>query len=226
MLADEVRLGQAGRETVADEMDRRADLTGTGDDDRFGFGRHITDDAGHARLEDAGLLSGDGGERRAKVFLVVESDGRDHADFRRTDIRGVKAAAEARLENRDVDLPFRKFQQRRGGDQLEESRGVFRVFGADGLVVRAQAFGEGDHRGVGQRDAVDLEAFADGDEMRAGVEAGAAALRALDRFNHRGGRALAVGAGDMEAGLRLFRMTDAGGEKAHAVHAEARTEVT
>ena len=92
--------------------------------------------------------------------------------------------------------------------------------------MRAEAFREGDHRRVRQRDAVDLNALADADEVRAGVEAGAAAVRALDRLDHRGGRALAVGAGDVEARLRALRITDAGGEEAHAIDAKARTEVT
>jgi len=59
-----------------------------------------------------------------------------------------------------------------------------------------------------------------------GVETGAAALRALDRFDHRADGALAVGAGDVDAGGGALGITEAGGEQTHAVHAEARTQVT
>lgn len=50
---DEVRFREAGGKTIADEMERRANLTGTGDDDRFGFGRNIADNARHAGLNNA-----------------------------------------------------------------------------------------------------------------------------------------------------------------------------
>ena len=109
MRADEIRFRESGREAIADEMERSTDLTGTGDDDRFGFGRNIAHDAWHAGLNNARLLGGDGGKRRAEVFLVVESDGRDHADFRRADIGGVEAATEAGLEDGNVDLAFGEF---------------------------------------------------------------------------------------------------------------------
>jgi hypothetical protein len=92
--------------------------------------------------------------------------------------------------------------------------------------MRAEAFGEGHNRGVAQRGAVDLNPFANRDEVRAGVESRAATVRALDRLDHRGGRALTVGTGDMETRLRVFRITDARGEEAHAIHAEARTQIT
>ena len=92
--------------------------------------------------------------------------------------------------------------------------------------MRTQAFGEGDDRVVGQRGAVDLDAFADLHQVRARVEPRATAVRALDRLDHRGGRALAVGARDVEAWLRALGVTEARGQQAHAVHAEARTEVT
>ena len=152
---------------------------------------------------------------------MVEADGRDHADFGSADVRGVEAAAEARLEDGHVDLPFGEFQERRRGDQLEERRGVLHVGGADRFVMRTQAFGEGDDRGVGQRDAVDLDAFADLHQVRARVEARATAVRALDRFDHRGGRALAVGASDVETRLRALGVADPRGEQTHAFHAES-----
>jgi hypothetical protein len=97
---------------------------------------------------------------------------------------------------------------------------------ADGLVMRTQAFGMGDDGVVGQRDAIDLDAFADGDEVRTRVEPRATAVRALDRFDHRAGRPLAVGAGDMEARRGALGMAQTRGEQAHAFDAEARAQVT
>ena len=92
--------------------------------------------------------------------------------------------------------------------------------------MRTQRFGVGDDRFVGERSAVDLDALADGDEVRAGVKTGAATLRALDRFDHRADGALAVGAGDVDARSGALGITEAGGQQTHAVHAEARTQVT
>ncbi|GBL44198.1 hypothetical protein EMGBD4_16970 [Verrucomicrobiota bacterium] len=45
MHADEIGLGQPRGKTITDEMERCADLAGTGDDDGFGFGRNLADDA-------------------------------------------------------------------------------------------------------------------------------------------------------------------------------------
>ena len=61
------------------------------------------DDAGHAALEDAGLLRGDAGEVVAEEILVVVADRRDHRGERRVDdVGGVEAAAEPDLEQRDI----------------------------------------------------------------------------------------------------------------------------
>jgi hypothetical protein len=57
--------------------------------------------------------------------------------------------------------------------------------------------------------------------MRARVETRAAAVGALDRFDHRARRTLAVGAGDVNAGRGEFGLAKAGGEQAHALDAEA-----
>ena len=137
------------------------------------------------------------------------------------DAFGAKAAFEA-----NVDAARGELDERRRRDQFEERRRGLRILGADGLVMRTQVFGVGDHFGVGKRRAVDLDAFADGDKVGARVQARAAALRALDRFDHRACRTLAVGTGDVDAGRGALRITEAGGEQAHAVHAEARTQVT
>ena len=72
----------------------------------------------------------------------------------------------------------------------------------------------------------DLDALADGDEVRAGVKTGAATVGALDRFDHRADGAFAVGAGDVDARGGALGIAEAGGEQTHAVHAEARTQVT
>jgi len=157
---------------------------------------------------------------------VVEADRGDHADLRGADIGGVEPTAQARLEYGHVDAASGELDERHGGDQFEERRRGLRVFRADGFVMRTQRLGVGDDRLVGERHAVELDALADGDEVRAGVKTGAATLRALDRFDHRADGALAVGAGDVNAGRGTLGIAEAGGEQTHAVHAEARTQVT
>ena len=62
--------------------------------------------------------------------------------------------------------------------------------------------------------------------MRAGIQTRPAALRTLDRFNHRAGRALAIGAGHVETRGATLRVPEALGQRAHTVDAETRTEVT
>jgi hypothetical protein len=59
VLARQARLGQSVREAIADEMIRRADRAGAGDDDGLGLGRNVADDDRYARLDDAGLFPGD-----------------------------------------------------------------------------------------------------------------------------------------------------------------------
>ena len=151
VFARQADFRQPLRESVADESERRTDGLGAGDDDRFGFGRDVADDARDARLDDARLLAGDGRVGRSEVFLVVEADRRDHADFRRADIGGVEPTAESGLEHGHVDAARGELDERRRRDQFEERRRGFRVFGADGFVMRAQRLGVGDDRGVGER---------------------------------------------------------------------------
>lgn len=76
-----------------------------------------------------------------------------------------------------------------------------------------------------ERLPVYLHAFAEADEVRRGVKAGAVAGGAVNRFEHGGGRAFAVGAGDVDRRECVFRIAERAGEEPHAVDAEFRAVV-
>ena len=188
-----------------------ADFAGPGNHHGFRFGGHIGDHARHARLENARLLRRDGCERRTKVFLMVQPDGSNHANLWRANIRGIKSSTEAGLEDRDVDLAGSELQQRCGRNQFEERGSTLRILSTDGRVMRPELFGAFYDGRIRQRLAINLDAFTDGNQVWASVEPGAATLRALNRLDHRGGRALAVGARDMETRRRALGMVDSRG---------------
>ena len=122
MCAEKIGLWQRRPKTVADKMQGCPDRPSALHNDRFRFGGELTDDTRHARLQDAGFLASDGRERRAEVFLVIESNRRDHANLGVADVRSVEPAAQPSLQDYHVDLPRAKFQPSRGGDELEERR--------------------------------------------------------------------------------------------------------
>ncbi len=56
----------------------------------------------HAGLENSGFLAGDFPQRMPQKILVIEIDARNKRNHRRDNVRGIQAAAEAHLKNRET----------------------------------------------------------------------------------------------------------------------------
>ena len=69
--------------------------------------------------KDPGLLVGDVGARRTEVIHVIEIDGRHDGHVGIDDVDGIEAAAQAHLEDRDVETGARERVQRRQRAVLE-----------------------------------------------------------------------------------------------------------
>ena len=97
---------------------RRGDLG----DARGRLRRQPSDHQRHARLGDAGLLERDLRQRVPEVSLVIERDRGDRGDRRRQDVGRVEAAAEADLDDGDIDRGALEDLERDRGRDLEERR--------------------------------------------------------------------------------------------------------
>jgi hypothetical protein len=78
----------------------------------------------HPGLDDAGLLEGDLFEGVAEVLLMVVSDRGDGTHRRSNDVGRVESAAEADLDDRDLDAARPEQLERGGGRGLEEVGGT------------------------------------------------------------------------------------------------------
>ena len=160
------------------------------------------DDDGDAGLENAGFFAGDFAQGVAEEIFVIEIHARDDGDGGRENICGVEAAAEADFENGEVHTLLREVFEGHGGDAFEIG-GMSAQFAAgqklfDGVVNFGEDGGEGV---VADFLAIDANALVYFFEMRRSIEAGAQPGVAEDRFQKRGGRTFAVGAGDVRAGI-------------------------
>ena len=88
------------RTRLGADQDRAAGRAGSAID-RVGFRWQRSADDRYAGLDDAGLLDGDRGEVVAQLRLVVEIDRGDRRGNRRDDVRGVEAAAQSDLQDRE-----------------------------------------------------------------------------------------------------------------------------
>jgi hypothetical protein len=155
--------------------------------DRLHLGIPGAHDRGQA-AQRGGLLCGDRGARLAEPPLVIGSDvGQDrHRRIHR--VARVPAAAKASLHHSDVHLALGELQDRRAGQGLE-----VREVGK-GTEARHQ-FREALAR---NRRAVGADALLHRDQVRRGVQPDPNAVGPEDAVEHRGGRALAVGAEDQD----------------------------
>ena len=156
------------------------------------------DDRGNAALDDAGLLRRDLRERVAEKIGVIERDRRDHASraaarphwWRRAARRGRLRAAAHRPG-------WRENSKKPGRGRDLEHRDRLAGIGALAFLER------GGELGVATRarpppGAAEAEALVEAHEMRRGIDMHALAGRFEHRAHERDGRALAVGAGDMD----------------------------
>ncbi len=128
--AGEQVAGHAGRLGVGSDHEPRVALGGDplGDGERVGVEVGRDDERGVV-ADDGELLGGDVGDRRAEPARVLEPDAGQHLDLRRDHVGRVIAAAEARLDHRDLDLAGRELVEGGRGDRLELGHAVVGVPG-------------------------------------------------------------------------------------------------
>jgi hypothetical protein len=153
----------------------------------------VAENRGPPGAEDAGLLEADGLAVVAEEGLVVEIDTRDDGDIRIDHVHGVEAAAEADLEDRDIELRF--------GEEGEcRERAEFEIRERD-IATRAlhllERCGE---RFVARLGTTNTNALVIAEQVRRGVEADLVAGFEEDLLGERAGGTLAVGAADGEGG--------------------------
>src|SRR5882724_2624065 len=144
---------------------------------------------------------------------MVEIDTGDDGDDRRKNVGGVEAAAEADFEDGKFHSLAGKIFESHGSDTLEISRVGAKFAGGeeffDQQVDAREGFGEGF---VADLPAIDADALVDFFEVGRSIQTGSKASMAKDGFEERGGRAFAVGSGDVSARIRALRITETLGE--------------
>ncbi len=178
-------------------------------DDRQRLARLAGDDRRHAVFENAGLLGGDLDERVAQKFVVIERQSGDDADHRALDdIGGIEPATEADFKQERIGWMAREQQKSRRGLDLEHGD-------RRGAILRL-AFGEDTlELGIADQPAAVLLAEAEPLVQPYQIGRGVNVHAFAGRFEHRAhecdGRALAIGAGDMDDRRQPpFRMIELG----------------
>ncbi len=189
----------AGFEAVAEfdglagEIQRSADFLG----DLFqgGFSGGILNDADgrNVVLEDAGFFSGDVGQGRAQLGHVIVTDAGDGGDIGLDDVGAIQPAAEARLDDGDIDFIVGEVFESDGGEDIEI--GWRRLEAVDHWLDKAN---QASKIGLGDHVAVDGDALAHIDEVRAGVEPDLVAVGDEHGGDHRASAALAFGSGNVD----------------------------
>ena len=136
--------------------------------------------AGHERRaapHDGELLARDVGHRRAEPARVLEPDVGEHHDRRAEHVGGVVAAAEAGLDDRDLDALARELGERGGGQQLELRDAVALLERAVDLGGRRRGALHGRAEGVGAEVGVaDPDPLGERGQVRRQERAGAHAV--------------------------------------------------
>ncbi|MPL60817.1 hypothetical protein SDC9_06379 [bioreactor metagenome] len=215
VLIDQPAALLEGMPVLAMHEERRADPGGAGLDhlERRLFLR--ADDAGHAALQDPGLLAGDLGQGFAQKGLMVDRDRGDDGQRRPRDhIRRIEPAAEPDLEQGEIGRRAGEGQEGRGGGDLEE--------GDRGRAVHLPAFLEQrGKRGFRDQRAGKADALVEAGEMGRGIGVHALARRLEPGADHRLGRALAVGAGDVDhRGKHVLGVAEGGKQALDPVEGE------
>ena len=155
----------------------------------------VAADGGTPGAEYAGLFAADGRARRAEPGNMIDIHRRDDRHVSVDGVHGVKPPAHADFQHRDVD--FRGLEQIESGEGSELEIGQWHrtARGLDALERIAKL-------GVGRGPAVNANPFVITNKVRRGIGADLVTRAAQDGFAHHRGRALAVGAGDGDGGVR------------------------
>ena len=158
--------------------------------------------AGNAVLEDAGLFRGDVVQRRPKLGHVILADAGDGGHFGLNDVGAVQPPAQTRLHDGDIDLVVGKIFECDGGQHVEVGRhraGMRVTIGSTCRTRRAKSAWR-DHL------AIDDDAFADIDQVRAGVKADLVAAGLEHGRDHGASAALAFGSGNVDRTELVLRI--------------------
>ena len=148
----------------------------------------VTDHHRPARAHDAGLLDGDGLAVGAQELGVVQRDAGDQRAVGIDGVHSVQPAAHAHLQDHQVQRRLGQGPQDGQGGELEPGQRGAAARRLHRREVRQQAVGAG-HL------AIDAAAFLKVNQVRLDVQAHPVAALQRDGFEHRAGRALAIGAG-------------------------------
>ena len=194
-------------------------------------------DDGDARFDDARLLRRNTGQCFPQPLLMIVLDVGDDTDQGRNDISGIQPSAQTGFPDHQVALLLGEVAQGHNGHDLKEG-GVLgsrilpqirgrRVTGRlppPFLQQRLHLGDEPPYIARGDRVTVDLDALTKGDQVRRGEQADAQARRPIDALQHRAGRALPVGAGDVDEAQPLLRVAGQRGELERVGQAELRAK--
>ena len=145
---------------------------------------------------------------------MIEIDRGDDGDLGLDNVGRIEPAAEAHFVDRKLYTRFSEGHEGERGDALEIGRMSLQ------LALGEQAFDRQMNARPGRgerfiRDvlAIDANALVDALEVGGGVQTGAQAGGAQDRFEHRSRRSFAVRAGDVHAGNPEVRIAERFGEQ-------------
>ena len=180
-----------------------------------GYIRLPSDHAGHAPLEDSGLLGSDERQRLAQIVRVVDRDRGDDGERRaRNHIGGVEPAAEPHFEHQHIGgMAAEGMERRRRGDLEEGDRRA---------VVDRLAMGKARAQCVlGDRRAIEPDPLGEAYQMGRDVAVGAVAGGTQHRLEIGDHAALAVGAGDVDDRRRgALRVAECREQPGHAPERE------
>ena len=189
------------------------------DQRRLASGRRLGDGAGRPfvvlrighhrapRLDDARLLSRNSRRAVAQQGRMVEPDARDDGHLGRADdVGGIQAPAQPHFKHHDVAPRSSEVHQGHGGHKLE-LRGMFAGFGSLGLGSLAHLQRCLAKRIQGDGHPVNLDAFLEALDVRAGKKPRPIARCPQDGGQVGAGGALAVRAGHMDEAQAVLRPT-------------------
>ena len=151
------------------------------------------------RLDDTGFLRGNLRERIAQKLRMIEADIRDNRQPRRDDIRRIQAASEPYFYHRDIH--FCRFEKRK-----RHAHCRFKKRGFERIEISAVVVYILHHRLLRYHLSIDADTFTKIHQMRTGIEAHAQPRFLQGRSDEMRCAALAVGAGNMDGGIRRLRI--------------------